>query len=159
MRSSSDLAASISLIHCKASMAFFAQTSTRQFTMQLWNSVWSGNFPRCISEEGQLGFIMPHLSASPNTRGMVSHKFETSSVVQTHFLSFPESKLGVLIAMVLRSHCSQFLLFSESSMVLPNFFNHHVIPQNLVEQADNQKTLPGILIVCRVFRGIPASRW
>ena len=28
-------------------------------TIQLWNSVWSGNFARCISEEGWLGIVMP----------------------------------------------------------------------------------------------------
>ena len=41
--------------------------------------------------------------------------------------------------MVLRSHSSQFLLFSEFPMVLPNLLNHCVIPQALVGQVDNQK--------------------
>ena len=41
--------------------------------------------------------------------------------------------------MVVRSHFSQFLLFSEFPMVLPNFVNHCVNPQTLVGQVDNQK--------------------
>ena len=41
--------------------------------------------------------------------------------------------------MVLRSHFSQFLLFSEFPMVLPNVLNHCVIPQVLVGQVDHSK--------------------
>ena len=61
MKLSSDLGASISLIHCNARVGFFEfeRTSVRKFTIQLWNSVWSGNFPKCISEEGWLGIVMP----------------------------------------------------------------------------------------------------
>ena len=74
------------------------------------------------------------LSASPDTRGMVSHRLKTISVVQ-----FPKSKVKALVAMVLHSHFSQFLLFSESPMMLPNFLNHCTIIQVLFGQVDNQK--------------------
>ena len=49
-----------------------------------------------------------------------------------------KDKVKVLIAMVLRSHYSQFLLFSESPVVLQNVWNHCVIHQNLVEHVDDQ---------------------
>ena len=52
---------------------------------------------------------------------------------------FLKSKVKVLFAMVLRSHYSQLLLLSESLMMLPNFLNHCVIHQDLVEHVDNQK--------------------
>ena len=35
------------------------------FRFPLWNSVWSVNFPRCISEERWLGFIIPFEYKSP----------------------------------------------------------------------------------------------
>ena len=60
--------------------------------------------------------------------------------------------------MVLRSHFSQFLLFSLFPLVLPNFLNHCVIHHELVEHIDNQKTFPGKLIFSSVFRSIPTSR-
>ena len=88
------------------------------------------------------------LSASPNTRGVVGHKHKTISVVWTFFvLLLLKSKVKALFAMVLRSHCSQFLLLSESPMMSPNCLNHRVIHQDFVEHVDNQKTFPGILIV------------
>ena len=43
--------------------------------------------------------------------------------------------------MDLRSHFSQFLLFSESPMMSPNFLNHCVIHQDLVEHVDDQKKI------------------
>ena len=66
--------------------------------------------------------------------------------------------------MVLRSHYSQFLLFSESSTssAIPNgvtkFLEKLLIHQDLVEHVDDQKTFPGVCIFSRVFRGIPTSR-
>ena len=44
--------------------------------------------------------------------------------------------------MVLHSHFSQFLLFSEYPIMSPNFLNHCIIHQILVEHVDNQKTFP-----------------
>ena len=44
-----------------------------------------------------------------------------------------------MVVMVLRFHFSQFILFSEFPIVLPDFLNHCVIPQSLVGQVDNQK--------------------
>ena len=74
-------------------------------------------------------------SASPDTRGIVGNRLKTISVVRTFFpLLLPQ----VLIA-------TQFLLFSETPMVLPNFLNHYVIPQALVGQVDNQKRFQGYL--------------
>ena len=71
---------------------------------------------------------------------------ELSCLEREHFppfrlfvLLFPKSNVKVLVAMVLRSHSSQFLLFSEFPMVLPNLLNHCVIPQALVGQVDSQK--------------------
>ena len=79
------------------------------------------------------------LSARPNTRGMVSHRLKTISVVQTFSLSlFSESNVKALVAMVLHYHFSQFLLLSESPMMLPNFLNRCIILQALVGQVDNQ---------------------
>ena len=69
-----------------------------------------------------------------------------------------KSKVNVLIAIVLRSHYSQFLLFSWWPMISPNFLNHCVIHQNFVEHVDDQKTFQGILISSRVFRSIPTLR-
>ena len=60
--------------------------------------------------------------------------------------------------MVVHSLFPQFLLFYESPMMLPNFLNHHVIPQVLVGQIDTQKTFQGILIFPRVSRCILDSR-
>ena len=48
MRSFSDLTASIP--NASARFSVFAQTSSRIFTAQLWNSVWSRDFCRCISK-------------------------------------------------------------------------------------------------------------
>ena len=60
--------------------------------------------------------------------------------VQTFFvLVLPKSKIRVLIAMVLRSHFSQFLRFSESPTMSPNVLNHCVIHEDFVEHVDNQK--------------------
>ena len=71
---------------------------------------------------------------------MVGHRLETISVIQTFLpLLFPRSKVKVLVAMVLHSHFSQFLLFSESPMMLPNFLNHCMSLQALVGQVDSQK--------------------
>ena len=80
------------------------------------------------------------MSTSPNTHGMVSHGHKTylSSGLFLSLLLL-KSKVKVLIAMVLRSHNSQFLLFSESLMMSPNFWNHCVIHQDLVEHVDIQK--------------------
>ena len=79
------------------------------------------------------------LSTSPGTRGMVSNRLTTISVVQTFPFAFPEKQAKVLVAMFFHSRFSQFLLFSESPMMLSNFMNHYVILQALVGQADNQK--------------------
>ena len=50
----------------------------------------------------------------------------------------PKNKIKVLTAVVLRSHFSQFLLFSEYPIMSPNFLNHYVIQQDLVEHVDNE---------------------
>ena len=79
-------------------------------------------------------------STIPDTRGMVSHTLQTVCVNQTFFLSVsPKSKVKALVAMVLQSNFSQFRLFSESPVMLPNFLNHCMILQALVGQVDNQK--------------------
>ena len=98
------------------------------------------------------------LSTSPNTHGVVSHRHKTY-LSSRLFLSLLilKSKVKVLTAMVLRYHCSQFLLFSESPLMSPNFLSHCVIHQDLVEHVDNHN-FPGIFIFSRVFRGIPTSR-
>ena len=75
-------------------------------------------------------------STSPNTNGMASHGLKRISVVQTFSSAYPE-KQGKTI--VLHSHFSQFLLFSESPMMLPSVLSHCVIHQALVGQVDNQK--------------------
>ena len=133
MTSSSDLAASISLIHCNASMRFFAfdQTSVGKFTIQLRSSVWLGNFPKYISAT---------LSSSPNTRGIVCHRREIASPDHMCLLS-PENKVGVWIVMVLHFHVSQFLLSSNFPMIFPNSLNCYVSRQGHIWQVANQKRL------------------
>ena len=66
------------LIHCNTSARFFdfAQTSTWKFKIQLWNSLRSVIFCRCISE-GEINRNCHALSTSPNTHGMVSHRHRT----------------------------------------------------------------------------------
>ena len=53
----------------------------------------------------------------------------------------PESKAKVLIVMVLNFHFSQFLLFSDSPMTLPNSLNYCVVRQDHLGQVGNQKHL------------------
>ena len=117
LRSSSDLAASTSLIHCKARVGFFAfeHTSVRKITIQLWNSV----------------VPIPAAWWVTDLRRLLSSRLFS--------FSFSENKVKVLVAMALHSHFSLFLLFSESPMMLPNFLNHYVILQVLVGQIDDQK--------------------
>ena len=122
MKSSSDLVASISLIHSNARVGFFAfeQTSVRKFTIQLWNPAWSRNFPRWISGEWYLGFIMQLWVQVPITHGMVSHRLETISDVQTFFrYLFPKSKLKALVATVLHFHFCCLI-----SWIIVWFFRH-----------------------------------
>ena len=86
------------------------------------------------------------LSASPSTQSMVSHRHKTC-LSSGLFLSLLllKSKVKVLIARVLRSHYSQFLLYSESSIssAIPDgvakFLESCVIHQDLVEHVDDQK--------------------
>ena len=56
--------------------------------------------------------------------------------------------------MDIRSQFSQLLLFSEFPMVLPNFANHFVIHQVLVEHVDNQKRFLdysySLLFICSI---------
>ena len=66
-----------------------------------------------------------------------------------------KSKVKVLVAMVLRSHYSQFLLFSESPMMSPIFLCNFSGSRRACARS---KTFPGILTFSRVFRGIPTSR-
>ena len=54
------------------------------------------------------------LNTSPNTQGMVSHRHKTCLSCRRFTSLVLKSKAKVLIAMVLRSHYSHFLLFSES---------------------------------------------
>ena len=160
MRSSSDLAASISLIHCNARMGFFLPPSKprRKFTIQLWYSVWSSNFPRCISGERWLGIYHATLSTRPDTRGMVSHRLETISVVQTFSFAFPErqgKRLGC--------NGSSLPILSIPSLL----WIHHDAAKCLeslctssgTRRASWQSTtLPWIPTSSRVFRCIPDSR-
>ena len=112
MRSTIFLAVSISLIQIIARQGLCAleHTSVLKLTLQLWNSVWSGNFPKFISGVGQpRGLVMP-LWESPNTRSMVArHRHRTISIVSDFHLSL-KNKALVLLAMVLRSHFSLFYL-------------------------------------------------
>ena len=78
------------------------------------------------------------LSTSLNIPGMIGHRHKTIPVIETFPLLLPKSKVKVLVAVVLRSHLSQFLRSSVFLMV-PNFLNQCVIPQALVGQIDNQK--------------------
>ena len=54
MSSSIDFASSTSVIQCIVIRGFavFAHTPVLKLTFQLWNSMESGNYPRCISEMG-----------------------------------------------------------------------------------------------------------
>ena len=54
----------------------FARTSTRKFTVQLCNFVWSGNFLQ-MHLRGEITRNCHALSTSPNTLDMVSHERKT----------------------------------------------------------------------------------
>ena len=75
-----------------------------------------------------------------------------------------KSKVKVLIEIVLRSHYSQFLLFSESptSSAIPDgvaqFLALLCNSSGSSRACWRSKTFPGILVFSRVFRGIPTSR-
>ena len=85
MRSSSDLAASTSLIHCNARVGFYA------FEQTAVQKVHNPALKFCIVEElsqmhlrGRMTRIYhATLSTCPDTHGMVSHGLKTIAVVQT----------------------------------------------------------------------------
>ena len=77
-------------------------------------------FCGCFSE-GDNSELSCHSSTSPNTQDMVSHRHKTFLSSRLFSLLLLKSKVMVLIAMVLRSHFSQFLLFSESFDIISDF--------------------------------------
>ena len=139
------------LIHCNTSVRFvaFAQTSARKFTIHLWNSVWSRNFADASPRRDN-----PELSCHLSTQVQIPKAWlviDMRLICRLDFFSLLlKSKVKVLIAMILRSHYSQIpsLLISPRHhqrfpMVLPNFLNHCVIHENLVEHVDDQKRFQG----------------
>ena len=93
------------------------------------------------------------LSPSPNTHGMGSERHKTYLSSRLFPRLFPKRKVKVLIAKVLRSHYSQFLRFSESPMMSPNFLNHCVIISSGTRMLTIKNTSGET-----VFRCIPGSR-
>ena len=73
-------------------------------------------------------------------------------------LLVPKNKMKVLTAMVLRSRFSQFLLFSEYTIMSQNFLNHLYNSSRSRRACQQSKTFSGILIPSRVFRSIPISQ-
>ena len=69
-----------------------------------------------------------------------------------------ENKLEVWIVTVLHLHFSQFLLFSDSSMVLPNSSRNRVIHQDLGRAGWQSRTFPEILVSSCVISGNLESR-
>ena len=79
------------------------------------------------------------LSTSPNTSDMMSHGQKTISVVQIFSLAFPENLSKSIVCNGSSLPLSQFLLFSEFPMMLPNILNHCMILQAVVGQVGNQR--------------------
>ena len=122
MRSSSDLAVSISLIRCNARVGFFAVEPQMHLRGKDDSDLschfeYKSRYPRHGEPEFYDNFCRPDFVLS------LSEK----------------NKVKELVASPLHSHFSQFLLFSESTMMMPNFLNHCVIRQALVVQVDNQQ--------------------
>ena len=95
-------------------------------------------FCRCISEVRWIEIVILWVQVPIPTAWLV---IDTRLIYRqdSRFLLLLKSKVKVSFAMVLRSHYSQFLLFSESPMMSSNFLNRCVIHQHLVEHVDNQK--------------------
>ena len=140
LRSFSELVASISwstAIRARDSSLLrklLIGNSRSSFEIPFGQGIFADAAPRADNSE-----LSCHLRTSPHTQGMVSHRHKTF-LSSRLFLSslLLKSKVKVLIAMILSSHFSQ-CLFSESSEMSPNFLNHCVIYQNLVEHVDDQK--------------------
>ena len=136
MMSFSELAASIS-----RSTALRARDSSILRELQLGNSRSSFDVPfgRWFFADASPRRDNSELSCFENTQ--VWSVIDIRLVCRIDFFSLLllKSKVKALIAMVLPSHYSQFLLFSESPMISPNFLNHRVIHQNLVEHVDDQE--------------------
>ena len=139
----------------------FARTSARQFTIQLWNCIGSRNFADA-SPRWDYSELSCHLSTRPKAWSVIYIRLICRLDVFSS-LSL-KSKVKVLIAMVLRSHNSQFLLFSESSTSsgipdgVAKFLESLCNSSGSRRACWRSETFPGILILSRVFRGIPTSR-
>ena len=135
------MATSISMIHCNASMGFFAfeQTSVRKFENPVLKLHVIKEFSLMHLRGRITWFCHATLSTSPNTRSMVCHTHKTifCRPGQMSLLS-PESRLGRWIVTVLHFHFSQFFY----SQILPwcyQILRNRVIHQDLVEQVGNQE--------------------
>ena len=94
------------------------------------------------------------LSTSPNTRGMVSHRLKTISVVQTISLAFPEKQCKIIgcsgSSLPLFSIPSLLWISDHAARLLESLCHSSSTPR----AGWQSKTFPGTLLSCRVFRCI-----
>ena len=122
----------------------FTQTSARKFTIQLWNFIRSGITDG--SPSGDNSALVCHLSTSPNTQGMVSHRHKTYLSSKRFLLALSEKQgkgtdcNGSSLTLFSISYFAQNPRHRQRfPTVLPKFWNNCVILQDRVEHVDDQK--------------------